>query len=107
MLGARCGNGKLQSLLRRRQVGQAVDEPGGKGIPRAHAIHDVANLVVAGDEELLPRVKDSRPAVLLGGSVFPQGDGKALQAGMCAEDLLGKSLDSGRNVPLRAASGAA
>ena len=36
------------------KVREAVDEPRGKGVPRTYAVHDIVDIVAAGDQELLP-----------------------------------------------------
>ena len=88
---ARC-HGKLQRGLLVLIVVETVEQAAGKAVAAADAVHDVANLVLLGNVEVLAVVQAGRPAVPVGTVALAQRDGDHLHIGIRREHFVAERL---------------
>ena len=74
MLQAGCRHSKLQRGLFVRIGVQAVNQTAAEGVAAAHAVNDIGDGVLAGEEEVLAVVQAGRPVVVVGRLRLTQGN---------------------------------
>ena len=71
---------------------ETVEQAAGKAVAAADAVHDVANLVLLGNVEVLAVVQAGRPAVPVGAVALAQRDGDHLHVRIRREHLVAERL---------------